>query len=80
MAQINGTVSKIVVDVLDKVTDPADLDGVAVTATMYVWDAMNTPYPGLPIDLGSTDLDGLNTTVAHSASDLYTLATTGSLP
>lgn len=80
MARINGDVSKIVVDIQNKVSSTSDYGDVNITGTVYVYDVLNTPYPGLPIDLGSTGIDDVATLIEHSAADLYTLATTGSLP
>ena len=80
MAAPNGSVMKVFFTPVTELTDPADLATVNVDIVVYVRDSPNTPMPGLPIDMGTTSLSEVTDLIANDAADLYTLATTGSLP
>ena len=80
MARPNGTILRLVIEPQGEIADPSELGASPVQVTMYVADTGNTPYPGIGVDLGGTDFDSVNVYTAKPAADLYTLATTGSLP
>jgi hypothetical protein len=75
---IKGTITRIEVTNISKVTDPADFGDISQSVVVYVGDPEKLPYPGIAVDFGTTDVTTTNTTLDHTPSEWYLKATTGS--
>jgi len=74
---VNGTVRRIEVTNVLKITDPADFGLVTYDLLIFVADDLNMPYPGLPIQFGGANNDDAVSALTHTEAEQYHYATTG---
>ena len=77
MIAVAGTILRVEIMPEAEISNPSELAALPVTATVYVADPGNTPFPGLGILMEGTTVDDVGNAMANTKADLYNWATTG---